>query len=203
MIGVDGLEYIDKGHIYLYKGELLPSATEIVALKFQDKYKDVPEFVLEKARVKGSGIHKAIEDNFNGLFSLDYEDEVNDFFKIIEEQGLTLISMERPIIAWHKDKPICCGRLDVIVKKDEEYGIVDIKTTSKLDEEYLGYQLNIYKNGYEKTYDTKISFLGAIWLRGKKSEYKQIEIDESKSLEIFDLYLKNKEENNEQSDIEW
>lgn len=200
---MNGLEYIEEGHIYLYKGVVLPSATEIISLLFQDKYKDIPEFILEKARVKGTAIHKAIEDNYKGNFNLEYQEEVDLFFEMLKEKGIEIIDMEKPIVCYYKNEPICCGRLDLFVKKDNLYGILDIKTTSKLDTDYVGYQLNIYKNGMENTYKQDIDFLGVVWLKNNKVEYKEINVDSEKIEKLFELYKEKLEEENEQDNFEW
>ena len=79
------------------------------------------------------------------------------------------------------------GRLDLIITvpcKDEiadgvyneyeEWAVADIKTTSTLDKEYLGHQLNLYRLGVEKCYGIVIQKLYGIHLR--KGTRKLVEI---------------------------
>ena len=56
------LEYIDESHTYVYNGVILPSITQILKIKFGNKYDGVSENVLKRASDKGTAVHKAIED---------------------------------------------------------------------------------------------------------------------------------------------
>ena len=56
------LEYIDESHTYVYNGVILPSITQILKIKFGNKYDGVSENVLQRASNKGTAVHKAIED---------------------------------------------------------------------------------------------------------------------------------------------
>ena len=56
------LEYIDETHTYIFDGVILPSITQILKIKFGNKYKDVSEEILKKASERGTKVHQAIED---------------------------------------------------------------------------------------------------------------------------------------------
>jgi hypothetical protein len=56
------LEYIDETHTYLYDGVVLPSITQLLKVKFGNKYNGIPKETLERASVQGTAVHKAIED---------------------------------------------------------------------------------------------------------------------------------------------
>ena len=56
------LEYIDETHTYLYDGVILPSITQILKIKFGNKYNGVSKEVLQKASERGTMVHQAIED---------------------------------------------------------------------------------------------------------------------------------------------
>ena len=56
------LEYIDETHTYIFDGVILPSITQILKIKFGNKYKDVSDEVLKKASERGTKVHQAIED---------------------------------------------------------------------------------------------------------------------------------------------
>lgn len=199
------LEYIEDGHIYIYKGEVLPSVTEIMSVKFGDKYDRVPPQVLENARQRGKEIHKAIEEYIeNNVENEKHKEVISDFRYILHNYSLEVVNVETPLVVFDDNNvPVCAGRLDLIVKDSNgDLGIADIKTTSKLDIDYLEYQLNLYKMGYEKTYQQDIKFLSAIWLRKDKRKYEKIKVDLEKAKEIIDLY-KEGEINDEQSDFDW
>ena len=42
------LEFIEEGHLYLYEGVIIPSVSEILRFIFPNKYKDIPEEVLNR-----------------------------------------------------------------------------------------------------------------------------------------------------------
>ena len=52
------LEYIDETHTYIFDGVILPSITQILKIKFGNKYKDVSEDVLKKASERGTNGRK-------------------------------------------------------------------------------------------------------------------------------------------------
>ena len=56
------LEYIDESHTYLYDGIILPSITQILKIKFGNKYSGVSQDVLKRASEKGTKVHEAIEN---------------------------------------------------------------------------------------------------------------------------------------------
>ena len=55
------LEYIDDTHTYLVDGIIVPSITQLIKMKFKNKYDAVPKEVLKKAADKGTAMHLAIE----------------------------------------------------------------------------------------------------------------------------------------------
>ena len=56
------LEYIDETHTYIYNGIVLPSITQMLKVKFGNKYDGIPKEFLERAAQRGTALHKAIED---------------------------------------------------------------------------------------------------------------------------------------------
>ena len=74
------------------------------------------------------------------------------------------------------------GRLDMIISINGGYAVADIKTTSSLDKEYLGHQLNLYRIGVEQCYDYKISELYGIHLKDGKRKLVKIPIKEEEWL---------------------
>ena len=56
------LEYIDESHTYIFNGVILPSITQILKVKFGNKYLGVSNSTLERAANLGTEVHKAIED---------------------------------------------------------------------------------------------------------------------------------------------
>ena len=56
------LEYIDEIHQYLVDGVCVPSITQILKIKFGNKYENIDKQVLERAAKKGTKVHEAIEN---------------------------------------------------------------------------------------------------------------------------------------------
>lgn len=171
------LEYFDDTHTYLYDGIILPSVTQIIKMKFGHKYDGVPAFVLQRASQKGTAVHSAIEHycKFGEESNLP---ELYNFKFLRDHYGFKVLGNEIPIVLFHDDKPICAGRLDLVLEQDGKIGLADIKRTYTLDKEYLAYQLNLYRLAYQQCYNTKIEFLKGVHLREEKRQYVDIPINE-------------------------
>lgn len=173
------IEYIDQDHVYLYNGEIIPSVTQILSFIFPDKYKGVPEFILKNKANYGSKIHEAIEkfENEGIIEKLDYIQEASfkQYLRLKKEYKIEVIDQEK--IIHYKD--IYAGRYDMSANVNGEYNLIDIKTTSELDIEYLSWQLSLYdfpsKKRHEKLY--------ALWLP-KKNLGKLVEIPRKSDEEI-------------------
>ena len=191
------LEYIDESHTYVYNGVILPSITQILKIKFGNKYDGVSENVLQRASDKGTAVHKAIEDyEKRSLDDLNCKELRN--YKFLKRMfNFECIDNEVPIVLFLDKKPICAGRIDLILKESNEYGIGDIKRTSVLDKEYVAYQTNLYRIGYQQCYNTPIRFLRGIHLRDDVRKYVPLPINEKMSLQLVKDYLERKEKENE------
>ena len=99
---------------------------------------------------------------------------MQDFKFLRKRYGFTPIESEIPIILDFGGKTYA-GRIDLLLEMDG-IALADIKTTSTLDKEYLGYQLNLYKLGVEQSYDYKIDSLYGIHLRDGKRKMVKIPI---------------------------
>ena len=186
------LEYIDESHTYVYNGVILPSITQILKIKFGNKYDGVSENVLKRASDKGTAVHKAIEDyEKRSLDDLNCKELRN--YKFLKRMfNFECIDNEVPIVLFLNNKPICAGRIDLILKEKNEYGIGDIKRTSVFDKEYVAYQTNLYRIGYQQCYGTKIRFLRGVHLRDDVRKYIPLPINEEISLQLVKDYLKER-----------
>lgn len=183
------LEYIDETHTYLVDGIIKPSITQILKIKFGNKYDNVNPYVLQRASELGTALHKAIEDYCK--LGIDDTDnlELQNFKSLQEEFNFGVLDNEVPIILFYNNEPVACGRLDlVLVEKILCLG--DIKRTSVLDKEYLSYQLNLYRIGFQQCYDTEIEGLKGLHLRNEVKAYIDIPINEEMAIELLKLYLK-------------
>lgn len=178
------LEYIEKTHQYLYEGVIVPSVSWILhKYLFKDKYKDVPEYILKAKAQYGSQLHEAIEKLEQENILVDTLNNqqlksIQDYLKIKKENNLEVIEQEQ-IVCY---KGIYAGRYDLIAKINNKLCLCDIKTTAKLDIEYLSWQLSLYALADGR----KFSKFYALWLP-KKEEGQLVEIPKKTKKEIEKL----------------
>lgn len=187
------LEYIDETHTYIYNGEILPSITQVLKMKFSNKYNGISKEVLMRAAERGSKIHKKIEDyekqNIDDADSV----ELRNYKFLKKTYKFECIDNEVPVVVFKDGKAVACGRLDLVLEENGEIGLGDIKTTSTLDREYLRYQLNLYRIGFQQCYGTEIKFLRGVHLRNDTRKYIPIPIDENVATRVLNEFLEGVE----------
>ena len=136
-------------HTYTQDGRLLLSVTEVIKrYVFPDLYSNVPEEVLAKAAERGTATHAIIEryitDSLTDEDYLEHKDDIDAFLNEITKMHLFMAQSERII----SDGELLAGTIDIIGMYNNGIGerlmIADIKTTSKLNIEYLQWQLSLY-----------------------------------------------------------
>ena len=153
------LVFIEPIHTYMLDGKILPSATQIIQEILPNKYDGISEEVLHKKAEFGTKGHSIIEHL--DISDLDKaKEEVNEIdnikLQICIEEYLRLVGkykIEKPkheLMVHYKD--IYAGTLDMIAKVNEINSLIDIKFTSKLDKEYLSWQLGLYELAYGKKF---------------------------------------------------
>ena len=204
------IEFIENAHIYVQNGVIIPSVSEFLRYVFGDRYKDVPEAILEKKRDYGTRVHKYIEkyetDRMGGLYRID---------KTIRELGVTNIEeqaafkqyvklrtandfrvMEQEQIVSYDD--LFAGRYDMLASVNGAVSLLDIKTVAKLDLEYISWQLSLYELADLSGVD-KYEHLYAIWLP-KRGLGELVEVERIDKRILIDKlkehknYRKNQEE---------
>lgn len=190
------LEYFDSEHLYLVDGFPVPSITQMLKTKFGNKYAGVDKAVLRNAAAEGTKIHEAIEAYCKTGEEADFP-EVKNFRFLQNAYKFQVIDNEVPVILfWFDGTPISAGRLDMLIEMDGKLGLADIKRTSALDKEYLGYQLNLYRVAFMQSYaPQKVEFLRGIHLRENVRKFVKIPIEKDLIYEFIKNYLKeNKHE---------
>lgn len=183
------IEFIEDGHVYLVDGVITSSVTQMLQYKFNHKYDHVSSNVLNNAADKGTAVHKAIEDYCVKGTESDLP-ELRNFKFLQKKYEFKVLGNEIPVLLFKDDKPICAGRFDLVIFKDGKNGLADIKRTSVLDKEYLGYQLNLYRIAYMQCYGGAIDFLAGIHLRENTRKFVNIPINEKLIWEFIDQWLK-------------
>ena len=164
------LEFNEEKHEYLLDGVALPSVTTILSETiFENKYEGVDEETLKKAAEKGTYIHQEIQD-YVEKGEIGFTEELGNFIEIVKSNNLTNIKSE----TMTTNKEIA-GTIDIIATMGEKRILADIKTTYKLDREYVSWQLSIYADIYEEETGEKIDELYAIWLRDDEYKFQKVE----------------------------
>lgn len=182
------VEYIEESHTYLVDGIIVPSVTQLLQFKFPEKYKGVPESVLNSKAEYGTKVHKLIEIlNSENCFKpvieavkeFDYiiANSLEQYTKIFSNNKIAPISQENIV---YNDR--VAGRYDLLAEVNGDISLCDIKTTATLDKDYLSWQLSIY-NYLGKL---NVKKLYAIWLP-KKDLGKLVEVEFKTDEEIENL----------------
>lgn len=185
------LTYDDKTHSYFCDGKKCISVTQLIKLKFPNKYKDVDENVLKAAAKKGNELHNAIEVFEKYGLESEYLKEFRNYLFLKDKYKFKALENELPVIVPYEDLFIC-GRLDLVLEENEELGIGDIKRIAVLDKEYLTYQLNLYRLGFIYSYEKEPKFLRAIYLRNDVRKYVEIPINAKFGLDLIKEYHERK-----------
>lgn len=155
------------------EGVRLQGITGIIERQlFPDKYSGVPEFVMKRAAERGSFVHEVCE--LVDDLGIDHESkEARNYQKIKESYGLQYEASEY-LVSDNEHFASCIDK--VYRESDSEFSLGDIKTTYKLDKEYVRWQLSIYAYLFERQNPgCKVVRLFAIWLRGSVSELLEVE----------------------------
>lgn len=190
------LEYDDDTHTYIVDGIIVPSITQILKHKFSNKYAGVDAATLQNAAAAGTAVHLAIQEYEEQGKECDLQ-ELRDYKFLKKQYEFNVLKNEVPVLIELDGEVVAAGRLDLVLEKDFEIGLGDIKRTSVLDMEYLAYQLNLYRIGYQQCYSDKITFLRALHLRKGVRKYKEIPIKEKFAIDLLKDYLETRRENNE------
>lgn len=170
-------------HMYSLNGMTLKGITGMIKSQlFPDMYKDIPQYILDKAAERGTMVHESIE-----LFDAGFEPkvtipELESYKRIKRENELTTLANEYIVT----DREHFASAIDLVLCKDDDVILADIKTTYTLNKEYVRWQLSIYAYLFElQNPKLKVSKLYALWLRDDKSEFaevKRVEFDTIKDL---------------------
>lgn len=158
------IEFIPSTHTYLVEGVIVQSVTQILQKElFSDMYDNVPTRILESAKEFGNNVHEAIETDMTDNLS---------FSEMIAYEQWQRLKRKHNIVPLEHEKVVhygtqYIGRFDMLAKVDDKLTIIDVKTTYKVFDEYLSWQLTLYKLAYEKMFGVEIEELKCVWLPKK------------------------------------
>ena len=186
------VEFIDDTHTYLVDGVIVPSITQILKVKFNKKYDGIPKETLQRASEKGTQMHEVIERWCKNGEESDLVELRN--FKFLKRQyNFSVLKNEVPVLLWNEGDIIGAGRLDMVIEMNGQVGLADLKRTSVLDKEYLGYQLNLYRFAYQQSYGEEIEFLRGIHLREDVRKFVQIPINRELTIKLIEEWREQNE----------
>ena len=162
------VEFDELAHTYTLDGKQLSGITGIIKdYLFPDMYKGVHERTLEAAAERGSTVHSQVQMIINGFPTARTDRSVEAFFD--KMQGTEFIASEYLVSDLHH----FASSIDII---DSRLNLYDIKTTDKLNREYLSWQLSIYAYLFELQNPTlKAGALFGCHLRDGKANLIQVE----------------------------
>ena len=161
-------------HRYFLNGKELQGITGLLHKHvFPQMYADIPQFVLDRAAERGTMVHESIELYDAGFEPKESTPELDNYKRIKTRNGLTTVANEYLVT----DKEHFASGIDLVLSdKDDNIMLADIKTTSMLHKDYVRFQLSIYAYLFElQNPELKVSKLYALWLRGDKSEFTEVE----------------------------
>ena len=136
---------------------------------FPDEYRDVPQHILDRAAERGHAVHQLCE-LVDDLGITSEEADAQAYIRLKSEKGLRYRASEYLV----SDNTRFASAIDKVYEDGESsFILADIKTTYRLNEEYVRWQLSIYAYLFElQNPGAKASGLLALWIRdGHASAY--------------------------------
>lgn len=159
-----GVVFMDNPHSYHLGDKELKGVTGILSKHlFSDKYFGVSDEVLQKAAERGSRIHENCRAY--DLLGVEASEEAKAYAQIKRDNHIETIANEYTVTDYEN----VASNIDLVAHvegdADNEITIIDFKTTSHLDIEYLSWQMSIYKYLFEKVNPLlAVKRIAGIWL---------------------------------------
>lgn len=178
---LSNIEFIEKEHKYLVNGIIVPSVTTVLGTTiFKDMYANVPDYILKNKANYGTRVHDAILYDTDQGLTIYEKASYQQWKKLQKREQIEPLKQEIKVAY----KYYFAGTFDMIAMYKGRKILIDFKTTYKLEEDYLAWQLSMYKLAYEHRFGEQIDDLYAIWLpKGKIG--KLIKIDPIDEFEVI------------------
>ena len=163
-------------HTYTLDGERLKGITAVIKERiFPDEYANVPEATLKAAAERGTRIHQALElYDTTGITTED----CTEFMSYLGERD------NHPFMYHHlateyvvSDGQEYASAIDKVYADEDGESVIlaDIKTTYKLNKDYVSWQLSVYAYFFSLLNPgIKVKGLYAIWLRDDKHKIVEV-----------------------------
>ena len=140
-----GLDFYDKGHIYMLDGEQLPCVSDLCRFLHKEIYKDAPLWQMEAAAERGTAVHRATEmldKTGTAEISEDYAPYLKAYAAFLQEHDVEWELIEHP--DYHPAHGYA-GTIDRYGKVDGITTLLDIKTTWTVYKALCSASLNLYR----------------------------------------------------------
>ena len=148
------IEFIEDTHTYIKDGITLKSVTQILQELFPDKYDGIPKEILNSKAEYGTQVHKFIEiiEKKKPKRPMAYikryykpniyqEESIRQYLAIKEQYNIEVLESEK-IVSY---KYLYGGTLDIKARVNSRLALIDVKTTSELDEAWVSWQNSLYE----------------------------------------------------------
>lgn len=175
------INFDEATHTYTLDGKKLISVTQLMQKHgLAPSYDNVDPSVLQAKAVRGSLIHKEIED-FNKRGEVGFTPELTNFIEYIKTNKVEVLDSE---LMLYND--IVAGTCDLVLIVNNKPVIADIKTTYTLHKEAVSWQLSIYAYLYWHSHENKeIANLDYNTMNGQAYHF-----DKDGNLNVVDIPLK-------------
>ena len=199
--------YFDDTHTYLSEsGVLIPSVTKVVSYITQKTFINIPPVTLDYARRFGTTTHAQIEKFLNTGEVLS-KNEITEIWEGFPEEykpdrDKELTHTWDEFLRLHTEHIGEEFELETQLNFQDRYAgrfdcftnglLIDFKTSSRLDKESLGYQLNFYRMALESA-SIEVKGMYGLWLpkKGKGKWYEVPKIEDEELLRLLDEFEKN------------
>lgn len=164
-----GIMLNEKEHIYSDGVKEYHGITGVLTSQlFPDKYKGIPKSVLDASGEYGSNVHATIElcDTLGDYNNAD--ENYTAYRRLMSENKLNRLCNEYIVT----DKEYYASPIDLVATDENgDIAFIDIKTVCKLDEEYVAWQLSIYRYLFgilNPHLSVRVKSFYALWLPKKQ-----------------------------------
>lgn len=133
-------------------------------------YSGIDAEVLRKASERGTIIHNDVQAG--EIFGNYSTKEGKNFGVLKAKESFEVLATEYLV----SDLEYIATMIDLVIYKDGKVILADIKTTAKLNSEYVSWQQSICKYLFEKQTGIVVDEIWAVWLRGDICEIHKLDI---------------------------
>lgn len=160
-------------HTYTLNGVQLQGITGMLSNQlFPNKYDEVPKYILDQAAERGSYVHEVCE--LVDELGVTHDSSEARQYQFLKEMHDLHHEASEYLVSDGKHFASC---IDKVYRESEcEFSLGDIKTTYKLDRDYVRWQLSVYAYLFElQNPGAKVVRLFALWLRDDTGELVLVE----------------------------